>query len=88
MRLWRCRSWRPPSTDNAAPSLLNRVDLIEAMVLRINGLTETVLSAHEQVPANQVSAHGLSLAAKGVGTMEFDMAPQRREAVMQAGEAA
>jgi len=28
------------------------------------------------------------LPAKGVGTMEFDMAPQRREAVMKAGEAA
>ena len=78
----------PPDKNLAAPSLLNRVDLIEAMVLRINGLTETVLSAHDKFLLTKYQYMVCRLPAKGVGTMEFDMAPERREAVMRAGEAA
>jgi predicted acylesterase/phospholipase RssA len=74
--------------DLSAPSLLNRVDLIEAMVLRIHGLTETVLFAHDKFLLSKYQQMVCRLPAKGIGTMEFDMAPQRREAVMRAGEAA
>ena len=74
--------------DLSAPSLLNRVDLIEAMVLRIHGLTETVLFAHDKFLLSKYQQMVCRLPAKGIGTMEFDMASQRREAVMRAGEAA
>lgn len=78
----------PPEQGLSAPSLLNRVDLIEAMVLRIHGLTETVLFAHDKFLLTKYQHLVCRLPAKGIGTMEFDMAPERMEAVMRAGEAA
>ena len=77
-----------PGNDLSAPGILNRVDLLEAMVLRIHGLTETVLSAHDKFTVSKYKQLVCRLPAKGIGTMEFDMPPQRQEAVMRAGEAA
>jgi hypothetical protein len=78
----------PPEDKLSAPGLLNRVDLLEAMVLRINGLTETVLSAHDKFTLSKYRHMVCRLPAKGIGTMEFDMPPERQQAVLKAGEAA
>jgi hypothetical protein len=68
--------------------LLNRIDLLEAMMLRIHGLAETVLSAHDKAMLSAYKNMICRLPAKGIGTMEFNMTPERREAVKLAGEAA
>ena len=39
----------PPARGLSAPGILDRVDLLEAMILRIHGLAETVLSAHDKI---------------------------------------
>jgi NTE family protein len=72
----------------SAPGLLNRVDLLEAMILRIHGLAETVLSAHDKFTLSKYKQLVCRLPAQGIGTMEFDMPQPRREAVIAAGEAA
>ena len=72
----------------SAPGLLNRVDLLEAMILRIHGLAETVLSAHDKFTLSKYKHLVCRLPAQGIGTMEFDMPQPRQEAVIQAGEAA
>jgi NTE family protein len=77
-----------PDTRQSAPGILNRVDLLEAMVVRINGLAETVLSAHDKFTISKYKHLVCQLPAKGIGTMEFDMSQQRQEAVIKAGEAA
>lgn len=78
----------PPSKNLSAPSLLDRVDLLEAMVLRIHGLAETVLTAHDKLMLAMYKDMVCHLPAKGIGTMEFDINPQRMQAVIRAGEAA
>jgi len=78
----------PPTHPLSAPGLLNRIDLLEAMMLRIHGLAETVLSAHDKAMLSAYKNMICRLPAKGIGTMEFNMTSQRREAVQRAGEAA
>jgi len=77
-----------PTSSLSAPGILNRVDLLEAMVMRIHGLTETVLSAHDKFTLSKYKQLVCRLPAQGYGTMEFDMSPQRSEAIIKAGEAA
>ncbi len=78
----------PPSQSNGGPGLISRIDLLEAMKLRIHGLTNTVLSAHDKAMLSAYKHLICHLPAKGIGTLEFDMTAERREAVRQAGEAA
>lgn len=78
----------PPARRFSAPGVLDRVDLLEAMVLRIHGLAETVLSAHDKMMLSTYKHLICHLPALGIGTMEFDMIPQRKDAVICAGEAA
>ena len=78
----------PPSRGASAPGFLEHVDLIEAMVSRIHGLAETVLSAHDKIMLTTYKDQICHLPAKGIGTMEFDMSSQRKDAVLHAGEVA
>ncbi len=78
----------PPSQGPSTPGFLERVDLLEAMMLRIHGLADTVLSAHDKAMLTAYKELICHLPAKGIGTMEFDMSPQRVEAVLKAGDAA
>jgi predicted acylesterase/phospholipase RssA len=78
----------PPAPSLSAPSLLDRIDLLEAMMRRIHGLAETVLSAHDKAMLSAYKEKICRLPAKGIGTMEFNMSLERREAVQRAGEAA
>jgi len=74
--------------STSAPGILNQIDLLEAMKLRIYGLTNTILSAHDRAMLSAYDDKICHLPAKGIGTMEFDMSPERRDAVRMAGEAA
>ncbi len=78
----------PPVKSMSAPGLLNHLDLLEAMMLRIHGLADTVLSAHDKAMLSAYKQMICHLPAKGIGTMEFDITPKRMEAVLKAGEAA
>jgi NTE family protein len=78
----------PSAQSKGTPGILNQIDLLEAMKLRINGLTNTVLSAHDRAMLSAYNDMICHLPAKGIGTLEFDMSPERREAVRAAGEAA
>ena len=77
-----------PGRGLTAPGMLERIDLVQAMVLRIHGLAETVISAHDKAMLSAYKHLICRLPAMGIGTMEFDMAPQRMDAVLKAGEAA
>ena len=76
----------PP--EKSSPGFLEHVDLLEAMILRIHGLADTVLSAHDKSILTAYQEMVCRLPAKGIGTMEFNMTPQRMDAVFSAGEAA
>ena len=78
----------PPPQSKGGPGLISRIDLLEAMKLRIHGLTNTVLSAHDKAMLSAYKHLICHLPAKGIGTLEFDMTAVRREAVRQAGEGA
>jgi predicted acylesterase/phospholipase RssA len=75
-------------TSHRAPGMLDRIDLLEAMMLRIHGLAETVLSAHDKAMLSAYQSMICHLPAKGIGTMEFNMPPERMDAVRRAGDAA
>lgn len=77
---------KPPEKES--PGFLEHVDLLEAMVLRINGLADTVLSAHDKSLLTAYKEMVCHLPAQGIGTMEFNMPPERSDAVVRAGEAA
>ena len=77
-----------PDKSLSAPGLLNRIDLLEAMVLRIHGMAETVLSAHDKTMLAAYDHMVCRLPALGYGTMEFDMTDERRDAILSAGDAA
>lgn len=78
----------PPMSSSNAPGLLNKIDLLEAMMVRIHGLAETVLSAHDKAMLSAYKGMICHLPAKGIGTMEFNMTAERMEAVKRAGEIA
>jgi NTE family protein len=66
----------------------NQTDLLELMKLRINGMASTVLSAHDKAMLSAYKQLICHLPAKGVGTLEFDMPPEKMDAIRRAGEAA
>lgn len=78
----------PPTQSLSAPGFLNQIDLVEAMMVRIHGLAETVLSAHDKAMLSTYQSLICHLPAKGIGTLEFGMVPARMEAVKRAGEIA
>ena len=78
----------PPSQSKGGPGIISQIDLLEAMKLRIYGLTNTVLSAHDKAMLSAYKSLICHLPAKAIGTLEFDMTPERMEAVRLAGEVA
>jgi predicted acylesterase/phospholipase RssA len=68
--------------------IVDHLNMLEVMKLRIHGLANTVLSAHDKAMLSAYQDLICHLPAKGIGTMEFDMSPERMEAVRSAGEAA
>lgn len=75
-------------TDRTAPGLLERMDLLETMMLRVTGMAETVLAARDKSSINQYADRVCHLPAKGYGMLEFDMTDERMAPILRAGEAA
>lgn len=75
-------------SDFEAPSFLEHVDLLSDMLLRIQGMAETVLGAHDKSVMDAYQQMVCRLPAKGYGILEFDLTPERMEPILQAGEAA
>jgi NTE family protein len=57
-------------------------------VLRLRGLVDTVTQAHDKMVIDAYSHVVCRLPARGYGTTEFDMSPERRDALVAAGRAA
>lgn len=58
------------------------------IVLRLRGLIDTVTQAHDKMVMEAYNHLVCRLPARGFGTTEFDMTPERREALVAAGRAA
>ncbi len=74
--------------DSGTPSFLERADVLEGMILRLQGMAETVLRAHDKSVMDAHEHMVCRLPAKGYGILEFDLTPERMAPILQAGEAA
>jgi predicted acylesterase/phospholipase RssA len=72
----------------SGPSMIERFDVLQEMVLRIGSLANTVLEAHDKFVLEAYEQYVCHLPAKGYGALEFDMVPERMDAIIRAGEAA
>ena len=77
-----------PHTAVSGPSMIERIDIFQDMVLRIGSLANTVLEAHDKFVLEAYEQYVCHLPAKGYGALEFDMVPERMDAIIKAGEAA
>jgi hypothetical protein len=75
-------------SDSDAPAFLERVDLLAEMMLRIQGMAETVLGAHDKTVIDAYQYMVCRLPAKGYGILEFDLSAERMEPILRAGKAA
>lgn len=76
----------PMKRTSSAKGLLERLDVLEESVLRIQGLADTVLGGHDR---SVLAAYGdlvCHLPAKDVGTLDFDMPAERMTALVNAGD--
>ncbi len=74
--------------DSGAPSFLERSDLLGAMVLRLQGMAETLLGAHDKSVMDAHQHMVCRLPAKGYGILEFDLTAERMAPILTAGDAA
>jgi len=67
----------------------NKFNLAElATVQRISRLVDTMLSARDKMVVESYSNLVVHMPAKGYGTTEFDMSPERKNALVEAGKKA
>lgn len=74
----------PPSSDPQYPNAFEELRTIQ----RINGLINTMMTAHDKMVIDDFHDLVVRLPAKGYGTTEFVMSDQRRTALVEAGRAA
>jgi NTE family protein len=74
--------------DLPIPDFLERADLTTRMLLRLQGMAETVLGAHDKTVIDAYQQLVCRLPAKGYGILEFDLTAERMAPILQAGEAA
>lgn len=77
-----------PDQGSTFQNIYDRLDLLQEMIYRIRGLADTVLSAHDKFINEKDEKFVCRLPAKGFGTLDFDMPPERMDAILGAGEAA
>lgn len=71
--------------DSGAPGFLERVDLLADMMLRINGMADTLLAARDKTIIDTYKHMVCRLPAKGYGVLEFDLTPERMQPILTAG---
>jgi len=74
--------------DTGAPSFLERSDVLGEMVLRLQGMAETLLGAHDKSVMDAHEHMVCRLPAKGYGILEFDLTAERMAPILRAGESA
>ena len=77
-----------PQKALSGPGLLERLDVIQEMIVRISSLANTALEARDKSVIEAYEQYVCRLPSKGYGVLEFDMTPERMEAIIKAGEAA
>jgi NTE family protein len=78
----------PMKRGSAAPSLLERLDLVQISLWRIQGLADTALGGNDRTVLAAYGDLVCRLPAKGVGTLDFDMPKERMDKLVAAGDAA
>ena len=78
----------PMKRSSAAPGILERLDLLQESVLRIQGLADTVLGGNDRSVLAAYEDKVCRLPAKNIGTLDFDMPASRMVALVNAGDAA
>ncbi len=73
---------------SAAPGVLERLDLLQESVWRIQGLADTVLGGNDRTALAAYQDMVCRLPAKNIGTLDFDMPKERMAALVNAGDAA
>ena len=73
---------------SGAPSFLERSDVLGEMMLRLQGMAETLLGAHDKSVMDTHKHMVCRLPAKGYGILEFDLTAERMAPILQSGEAA
>jgi NTE family protein len=74
--------------DSGVPSFLERSDVLGAMTLRLQGMAETLLGAHDKSVMDAHKHMVCRLPAKGYGVLEFDLTPERMAPIVKAGDMA
>jgi predicted acylesterase/phospholipase RssA len=74
--------------DSGAPSFLERSDVLGGMALRLQGMAETLLGAHDKSVMDTHAHMVCKLPAKGYGILEFDLTAERMAPILKAGEMA
>jgi len=73
---------------SGAPSFLERSDVLGEMMLRLQGMAETLLGAHDKSVMDTHQHMVCRLPAKGYGILEFDLTSERMAPILRAGDAA
>jgi hypothetical protein len=61
------------------------VDLLAEMMLRINGMADTLLAARDKTIIDTYKHMVCRLPAKGYGVLEFDLTSERMQPILTAG---
>jgi NTE family protein len=78
----------PLKRSSAAPGMIERLDLLQESVLRIQGLADTVLGGNDRTQIEAYEDMVCRLPAKAFGTLDFDMPAERMACLVAASDAA
>ena len=79
----------PENRDHLGERIQKRERGVGALLDYVRALAETMMAAHDRLYVEQADyARTISIPTLGVGTTEFDITPERAEALYQSGRAA
>jgi len=78
----------PLKRNSAVPGILERLDILQETVWRIQSLADTALGGNDRTVVEAYQYMVCRLPAKGIGTLDFDMPAERMQALVDAGDAA
>jgi len=78
----------PLEESSAEKGFLEGLDFLQESVLRIQGLADTVMGGNDRSFLDEYGDLVCHLPAKNIGTLDFDMPPERVKALVDAGDAA
>jgi predicted acylesterase/phospholipase RssA len=76
----------PVKQGSPATGILERLDVLQESVWRIQGLADTVLGGHDRTVVEAYQHLVCRLPAKWIGTLDFDMPASRMQALVNAGD--